>query len=105
MKNTIVALALIICASGCAISSEVRTVDDRARVIVEGAPADAMLYVNGLVMGKASDYSQKEGALALESGTHEIEVKNGNQTFFSERVFLGPGNLKTIKTSAGRDTQ
>jgi len=60
VKNIIVALALVLCALGCATSSEVRTVDDRARVIVEGAPADAMLYVNGLSMGKASDYSQKK---------------------------------------------
>ena len=86
MKNMIVTVALTICALGCAISSEVRTVDDRARVLVDGAPADAMLYVNGLAMGKASDYSQKKGALVLESGTHEIEVKKKFAKFIENEL-------------------
>lgn len=98
MKSIIVTLTLVACVLGCASVSEVRTVDDRARIVVDGAPADAMLFVDGLSMGKASDYSQEDGApLALESGTHVIEVKNASQSFFSERVFLGPGHLKTIK--------
>jgi len=44
----------------------------------------------------ASNYSSKKGALAIESGTHEIEIRNSNRSFYSERVFLGPGILKTV---------
>lgn len=97
MKNIILTLALVLFTLGCTTVSEVRTVDDRARLIVEGVPADAVLYIDGLPMGNASDYSQSSGALAVESGTHVIEVKNAGQSFYSERVFLGPGNLKTIR--------
>lgn len=97
MKNILVALLIVLGAVGCATTSEVTTVDDRARLVVDGAPVDAVLYVDGLSMGMASNYSPKKGALAIESGTHEIEVRSASQTFYSERVFLGPGLLKTVK--------
>ncbi len=96
MKHILVALFVVLGMAGCATTSEVTTVDDRARLVVYEAPVDAVLYVDGLSMGMASNYSSKKGALAIESGTHEIEIRNSNRSFYSERVFLGPGILKTV---------
>jgi hypothetical protein len=53
--------------------------------------------VDGLNMGKAGLYNGRERALLLEPGTHQIEVMSQGNVIHSERVFLGEGELKTLK--------
>lgn len=97
---TIMAAAL---ATGCVHypKTNVRVTDDRPSISVTGAPADASVYVDGLFMGTAGDYDGRKKVLQLESGTHEIEIKSGGATVYSETVYLGEGTTKDISVSGG----
>ena len=103
MKNLFLIITIVIAITGCAqpSSSIIQSVDDRAMLIVEGAPPDSYLIVDGLSMGDAGQFTMKKGALALESGTHMIEIKNDTKVFYTGKKFLGPGQLETLRLNNG----
>lgn len=69
--------------------------------MVKDAPKGALLFVDGVSMGQADSYSGDPSVLLLEPGTHVIEVKAGDRLLFSQRIFLGGSELRTISVSGG----
>ena len=102
MGNTLARAAFLLLLSlapiaGCTYpKTEVKAVDERPTLAIQGAPADAVLYVDGLAMGPATQYDGKEQVLLLEEGTHLIEIKRGGSVLYSEKAFLGSGATKTV---------
>ncbi len=83
--------------SGCTYpKTEVKTVEERPTLAIQGAPENAVLYVDGLSMGPAAQYDGRGQVLLLEVGTHLIEIKQGSSLLYSEKAFLGAGATKTI---------
>jgi hypothetical protein len=76
-------------------------VDGRPKVLVKDAPKGALLFVDGISMGEADSYRGDPTVLLLESGTHLLEVKAGDRLVFSQRIFFGGGELRTISISGG----
>ncbi len=98
MKRMLVFFSITLLVFGCSYpTSGVRVLDDRPSVVIQDAPIGSFLLVDGLNMGKAGLYNGRERALLLEPGTHQIEVMSQGNVIHSERVFLGDGELKTIK--------
>jgi len=98
MKKTLSLLSLflvfVVCA--CAMpTTTVKTVDDRPTLAFKGAPEGAILYVDGINMGPAAQYSGEPRVLAVEPGTHTVRVTINNQVLYEQRVFV-EGSLKTI---------
>ena len=82
---------------GCSLpKTTVRTVDERPSIMVQGAPKESILFVDGLSMGKAKQYSGDPEVLILETGTHDVKIVENGSVIFEQRVFLG-SSLKTIK--------
>jgi len=111
--------------SGCAMpTTSVRTVDDRPTLAIKGAPEGAILFVDGLNMGLANQYSgtlsksypdtrmatQYSGSstsnggstgadntpvLLVEPGTHVVRITVGNTTIYEQKIFV-ESSLKTI---------
>lgn len=91
--------------SGCAYpTSSTRIPDDRPSIAIQGAPTDAVLYVDGLAMGSTQRYNGQESALLVEPGTHKIEVRSKGKTLHQEKIFLGGGEQKTINIIAPGET-
>lgn len=98
MKYLIILFPIMLLASGCAYpTSGVRVLDKRPSIVIQNAPKDAILIVDGLNMGLANNYDGQDSALLIESGTHKIEVMNHGMPILSEQVFLGSGELKTFR--------
>ena len=98
MKRMLVFFSITLLVVGCSYpTSGVRVLDDRPSIVIQDAPIGSFLLVDGLNMGKARLYNGRERALLLEPGTHQIEVMSQGNLIHSERVFLGDGELKTIK--------
>ena len=97
MKILLSSAFLMALAVGCAMPrTGTQVVDGRSRMIVKDAPKEALLYVDGVVMGQAGSFDGDPSVLLLEPGTHLVEVKAGDRLLFSQRVFLGGGELRTI---------
>ena len=105
MRSFVACILFISLVTGCYPASEVRVSDSRPKIAIRNAPANAVLYVDGLALGFASRYSGVAGSnenkearvLFVEPGRHRIEVKSNGEVLLSEDVFLGEGTLKTLK--------
>lgn len=92
-----VVIVLVLSFAGCVHpSTTVRTLDDRPLIGIQGAPAAAIIYVNGQDMGHASEYDGEDTALRIEPGTHLIEIRDSNRVYFEDRIYAGSGSTKTI---------
>jgi hypothetical protein len=96
VRNLVLALALAL--AGCVgPTTTVRTVDTRPAIALVGAPGGTVLYVDGVAVGRASDYDGNPNVLRVEPGTHEIDVRDGaGRSVFNQRVFV-ESELKTIQ--------
>ena len=78
-------------------AAKVEQKDNRPAIGVSGAPRGAMLYVDGLEMGKASQFNGTKNVLLVESGKHLVEVKAADgKTLHSETVFLSGTTTKIL---------
>jgi len=98
MKKTSLFVMLVIMTVICSCSmpnTSVRTVDDRPTLAFKGAPENAVLIVDGLNMGNASQYDGEPKVLTVEPGTHMVRVTFNQEVIFEQRVFV-ESSLKTI---------
>lgn len=90
----LLAFLLVFCSCSMPVT-KVQTVDDRPTLAFRGAPEGALIYVDGLSMGFASDYNGEPKVLAVEPGTHTVRVMHHNEVIYEQRVFV-ESSLKTI---------
>ncbi|WP_341937515.1 hypothetical protein [Marinimicrobium sp. C2-29] len=77
-------------------------VDDRPRLAFEvihlsESPDQYDVYIDQLRHGALNEYLLNENTLRVTDGRHLIEVKRGNETVFSQNVYLGANNTRIIK--------
>ena len=101
MKNLCIAafVILFMLIQGCRYPdpATIEQADSRPAIGISGAPLEAVLYVDGLRMGMASQYDGTEQVLLIESGKHLIEVKTADGTVIhSETVFLSSSATKIL---------
>jgi hypothetical protein len=74
---------------GCTMPATiVKTSDIRPGISISGAPANSLLYVDGINMGDASQYNGHPNILTVESGTHKVVIINDNKVVFEKTVFV-----------------
>jgi hypothetical protein len=101
MKTSIVC-ALVLTLSACALpQTTVRTGSMQPSLIVTGAPAGAVLIVDGLAMGAALQYDGHPKTLAVLEGPHQVEVRNGSSDIYNAKVFVSSGETHTIAILPG----
>ncbi len=93
-----VAIALLGLGSICCKvpNTTVQTVDGRSTLRVVGAPAGAILCLDGKPVGNAVAFAGDPNVLSVEPGTHLIEIRSGGSTLLSQRVFFGGGEMRSI---------
>jgi hypothetical protein len=89
MKTTTLICALIVMLTGCSMpATTVKTVDSRPSISIVGASDDAMLLVDGILVGKASSYNGQPNVLVLEPGTHRVVVQQNGTTSYDQKIFV-----------------
>jgi hypothetical protein len=74
--------------SSCAMPvTTVRSVDTRPSISVSGAFSQSDLYVDGLRMGRATDF-EEPNQLKLEPGTHRVSIVVAGRTTFEQTIFI-----------------
>lgn len=74
--------------AGCAMPvTSVHSVDTRPSISVKNAGDSAELFVDGVRMGRASDYNDPY-RLNLDAGTHRISIMEKGQTVFQQTIFI-----------------
>lgn len=97
MKSLFAAgLCLVLCA--CALpQTTVTSGSSQPGLTVTGAPSDAVLYVDGLRMGEASQFDGRPRVLAVLQGPHDVEVREDSTVLYHEKLFLSSGETRNVK--------
>ena len=74
----------------------VNTVDDRPHLQFTNAKSAATLSMDGVIVGPAADYDGVHKTLVVNTGTHLIEVRDGNRVLYSSQVYFGGDATRTI---------
>lgn len=99
MKSILSLFCAILFLNGCYIfypNTQVKVHETRPAIAIKDASSDAVLFVDGLGMGKAEKYNGKPHVLLLEPGKHRIVLKEHDAAVFDKIVFLGENEVKTI---------
>jgi hypothetical protein len=101
VKKIIAVLTAFIVAACALPETTVKTGSLRPHLAVKGAPADAVLIVDGLSMGAASQFDGNPNVLAVEEGVHLVEIRRAGKAVHSEKAFVSNGETKVIHVHAG----
>lgn len=94
-------MAIPLLTGGCVqMPTEKHSVSDMRPQIAFKAESEitraARVIVDGLDMGKVSDYLDGVAAVRVLPGTHQLRVISGGQILLEEKVYLGDGVARTF---------
>ena len=101
MKSLLGATLFLLLVSCTLPQTSVRTGSSQANLIVQGAPSNAVLYVDGLPMGSAPQFNGNPKVLAILEGAHQVEVRQGSLVLFHDKVFVSSGETHAITLLPG----
>jgi hypothetical protein len=91
MKKLIV-LFLALALSACALpTTKVNAGTARPTLTVLGAPANAVLFIDGLQIGVASNYNGAPNTLLIEEGVHRVELRQGGNVLMVQKILASGG--------------
>ncbi len=83
--------------SGCYPKSQVYSVGNVGGLIFNVNPGDAEVVLDGVVQGKASDFTQ-ERYLKVAAGVHRLELRLEGYETFSREINIGT-SLERVETA------
>ena len=75
-------------------TSNVISNQKRPAIIFADHESKAIIYVDGIEIGKVANYSDK--ALLLESGTHQIKIVENDRILFNKKIFISGEEIRKI---------
>jgi hypothetical protein len=75
----------------------VSTVDANPHLQFSNARPGAVLILDGVTIGPAAIYDGINQTLVVKRGTHQVEVRDGGRILFSQPVYFGGEEAKTIE--------
>ncbi|MCX7056344.1 MAG: hypothetical protein NTZ79_03895 [Proteobacteria bacterium] len=101
MKKLSILLLAFLLASCALPETRVTTGAAPAGLVVEGAPAGATLYIDGLAMGLAAEFNGKPKVLTVLEGAHNVEIRVGSAVVFGEKAFVSNGEVHKVRVIGG----
>jgi hypothetical protein len=95
-------LIVLVFLSGCSLFHK-KAPDPPARpeLIVTGAPAGSLLFVDGAQAGHPTVANNRPQVLEVAPGTHTLEVRVGDTVAYRENTYVGPGDKRVITVLSG----
>jgi hypothetical protein len=100
LMRTSILVALVLL-SGCSWFHRKPPAPDPSELIVTGAPAGALLLVDGAPVGHVSDANDRTQVLRVASGTHLVEVKVGESVTYRENTYVAVGQKRVVTVLSG----
>jgi hypothetical protein len=94
-------LISLILLSGCSWFHRKPQEPDPSEYIVTGAPAGAILFVDGTQVGHASEANNRTQVLKVAPGTHLVEVKVGDSVTYRENTYVAVGEKRVVTVLSG----
>jgi hypothetical protein len=90
------------CLSACSwFHPRAKAPPDPPELIVTGAPAGSIVFVDGVQKGQIAETSGKPQVLRVTSGEHVVEIRAENSVIYREQTFVGTGEQRVVKVLSG----
>lgn len=89
------------CLSACSWFHRANAPRDPSEIIVTGAPAGSIAFVDGVQSGQTAEFSGKPQVLNVTSGEHVVEIHIGDKVVYREQTFVGTGEKRVIEVLSG----
>lgn len=100
MKKLLAILACMQLAACALPTTQVNSGTARPTLTVIGAPANAILFVDGLQIGAAAIYNGAPNTLLIEEGVHRLELRMGNTVLVTQKIYASGGENTKFTYSA-----
>lgn len=74
---------------------------DPPEIIVTGAPAGSIVFVDGLQIGQATAANDHTQVLNVAAGAHNVEIHVGDSIVYREDAYVGPGERYAVRVLSG----
>jgi hypothetical protein len=92
---------VVACLSGCSWFHHKPKAPDPTELIVTGAPAGSVLFVDGIQTGQPSEANRPQ-VLDVSPGTHILEVKTGDTVAYRENTYVAQGDKRVVTVLSGK---
>ena len=89
------------CLSGCNWLHRAKAPRDPSEIIVTGAPAGSIAFVDGVQSAQIVEFNGKPQVLKVTSGEHVVEIHTGDKVVYREQTFVSAGEKRVIKVLSG----
>jgi hypothetical protein len=98
----ILMILTLVCLYGCSwFHSRPKPPPDPSELIVTGAPAGSIVFVDNVPNGQTAAFNDKPQVLTVSAGTHSVEVRVGSSVVYQEQTYVGSGERRVIKVLSG----
>jgi hypothetical protein len=94
-------LLALLCVSGCSWFHHRKPMPDPAELIVTGAPAGSIVFVDGVQVGELTTINNRPQILDVTPGTHIVEVRRGETVAYRENTYVAPSEKHVIRVLSG----
>jgi hypothetical protein len=74
---------------------------DPTQIIVTGAPAGSIVFVDGLQIGQVTALNDHPRILDVAVGDHLVEIHFGDTIVYRENTYVGLGERRTVRVLSG----
>jgi hypothetical protein len=74
---------------------------DPTEIIVTGAPAGSLVFVDGVQSGQAVAHDDQTQILDVAAGTHKVEIHMNDKVVYREDAYVGPGEHRFVIVASG----
>jgi hypothetical protein len=74
---------------------------DPTQIIVTGAPAGSIVFVDGLQTGQEQARNDHPQVLNVAAGAHKVEIHVGDSVVYREDAYVNPGEHRMVRVLSG----
>jgi hypothetical protein len=74
---------------------------DPTEIIVTGAPAGSIVFLDGLQTGQATAINDHPQVLNVAAGAHKVEIHVGDTVVYREDTYVGLGEHHMVRVLSG----
>jgi hypothetical protein len=70
-------------------------------IIVTGAPAGSLVFIDGAQVGQAAAHNDQSQVLIVAAGAHKVEIHQGDKIVYREDTYVGVGERSVVIVRSG----
>jgi hypothetical protein len=90
------------CLSACSwFTSRKMHSPDPTEIVVTGAPAGSIVFVDGAQAGQPALLDDRPQILNVAAGSHKVEIHVADAVVYREDTYVGPGEHRMVRVLSG----